>query len=134
MPISTLISLIPERLMLLSDRPWDTTHTPHCSLFYGKADPELAEKLHAQSAQKPFTVSPLIAKGRQYRNQLHIRAATDCKLRFTFLDDALFAAFGHAFLKFEFPTIRIGDATFQVKQFVSHAMEDAALERERKFC
>ena len=109
--------------MLPSDRPWDTTHTPHCSLFLRKSNPEIAETLHAQSTQKPFTVSPLIAKARQYRNQLHIRVGTDCKLRFTFLDDALFAAFGRAFLKFEFPTIRLGDATFQVKQLVSHAME-----------
>ena len=122
MPISTLISLIPETDVAL--RP-TMGHHAHAALLaiLRESDPELTEKLHAQSAQKPFTVSPLIAKARQYRNQLHIRAGTDCKLRFTFLDDALFAAFGRAFLKFEFPTIRLGDATFQVKQFVSHAME-----------
>jgi CRISPR-associated endoribonuclease Cas6 len=89
-----------------------------------KSDPEIAETLHAQSAQKPFTVSPLIAAAKKRDNQLHIKAGTECKLRFTFLEDTLFTAFGRAFLKFELPTIRLGEATFQVKQWVSHATEE----------
>ena len=52
-----------------------------------------------------------------------IRAGTDCKLRFTFLDDALFAAFGHAFLKFEFKTqIRLRRCR-RFKRFGPKAME-----------
>jgi len=89
-----------------------------------ESTPDIADTLHAQSAQKPFTVSPLIAKGRQQERRLYIRAGTECKLRFTFLDDALFGAFGGAFLKFELPTIRLGAASFQVKQLVSHATEN----------
>ena len=46
------------------------------------------------------------------------------KLRYTFLDDDLFAHFGKAFLTFKFPAIRLGDAEFQVKQLVSHAAEE----------
>jgi CRISPR-associated endoribonuclease Cas6 len=89
-----------------------------------ESDPDLAETLHAQSAQKPFTVSPLIAEAKQRDNLLHIRAGTDCKLRFTFLDDALFKNFGQTFLTAPFPTIRLGNARFQVKQLVSHATEE----------
>ena len=123
MPISTLISLIPETDVTLRPTMGHHAHAAFLAIMR-KSDPKLAETLHAQSAQKPFTVSPLIAKGEQRSGQLHIRAGTDCKLRFTFLEDTLFTAFGHAFLKSKLPTIRLGNATFQVKQLVSHATEE----------
>ena len=122
MPISTIISLIPDTDVTLRPTMGHHAHAAFLAILRA-SDPKLADKLHAQSAQKPFTVSPLIARARQYRKQLHIRTGTDCKLRFTFLDDALFPAFGRAFLKYEFPAIRLGDAAFQVKQWVSHATE-----------
>ncbi len=122
MPISTLISLIPETDIRLRPTMGHHAHAAFLSILR-ESDPNLAKTLHAQSSQKPFTVSPLVAKGRQYGKQLHIRAGTDCKLRFTFLDDSLFTAFGRAFLKFELPAIRLGDAVFQVKQLVSHGTE-----------
>ena len=122
MPISTHISLIPETDVTLRPTMGHHAHAAFLSILR-ETDPELAKTLHAQSAQKPFTVSPLVAKARQSKKQLHIRAGTDCKLRFTFLDDALFTAFGRAFLKFELPAIRLGGATFQVKQLISHSTE-----------
>ena len=122
MPISTLSTLIPETDVRLRPTMGHHAHAAFLAILR-ESDPNLAETLHAQSTQKPFTVSPLVAKGRRYERQLHIRAGTDCKLRYTFLDDALFAAFGRTFLKSQFPTIRLGDATFQVKQLVSHATE-----------
>ena len=122
MPISTLISLIPETDVTLRPTMGHHAHAAFLAILR-ESDPDLTETLHAQSAQKPFTVSPLIAKAKQHAKQLHIRAGTDCKLRFTFLEDALFTAFGRAFLKFELPAIRLGDATFQVKQLVSHSTE-----------
>ena len=122
MPISTHISLIPETDVTLRPTMGHHAHAAFLSILR-ETDPGLAETLHAQSAQKPFTVSPLVAKARQSKKQLHIRAGTDCKLRFTFLDDALFTAFGRAFLKFELPAIRLGGATFQVKQLISHSTE-----------
>lgn len=122
MPISTHISLIPETDVTLRPTMGHHAHAAFLSILR-ETDPDLTETLHAQSAQKPFTVSPLVAKARQRAKQLHIRAGTDCKLRFTFLDDALFTAFGRAFLKFELPAIRLGGATFQVKQLISHSTE-----------
>ena len=122
MPISTCISLIPETNVTLRPTMGHHAHAAFLAILR-ESDPDLAEKLHAQSAQKPFTVSPLIARGRQHERRLHIRAGTDCKLRYTFLDDALFTDFGRAFLKFQLPTIRLGDAHFQVKQLVSHSTE-----------
>ncbi len=122
MPISTLISLIPETDVTLRPTMGHHAHAAFLAILR-ESHPELAEKLHAQSTQKPFTVSPLVAKAKQRAKQLHIRAGTDCRLRYTFLDDALFAAFGHAFLTFRLPMIRLGDATFQVKQWTSHATE-----------
>lgn len=122
MPISTHISLVSETDVTLRPTMGHHAHAAFLSILR-ETDPDLTETLHAQSAQKPFTVSPLVAKARQSKKQLHIRAGTDCKLRFTFLDDALFTAFGRAFLKFELPTIRLGGATFQVKQLISHSTE-----------
>ena len=123
MPISTLISLIPETDVKLRPTMGHHAHAAFLAIIR-QSNPELAEKLHAQSAQKPFTVSPLIAEAKKRDNLLHIKAGTDCRLRFTFLDDALFTDFGRAFLKFKLPMIRLGDATFQVKQLVSHATEN----------
>jgi CRISPR-associated endoribonuclease Cas6 len=132
MPISTLISLIPETDVIL--RP-TMGHHAHAALLaiIRKSDPNLAETLHAQSAQKPFTVSPLIAKGKHHERQLHIRAGTDCKLRFTFLDDTLFKNFGHAFLTSNLPMIRLGDARFQVKQMVSHGTEERSWSKSETY-
>ncbi len=122
MPISTRISLVPETDVTLRPTMGHHAHAAFLAILR-RSDPDLAETLHAQSTQKPFTVSPLVAKAKQYAKQLHIRAGTECKLRFTFLDDTLFTAFGRAFLKFQLPKIRLGSAIFQVKQLVSHATE-----------
>ena len=87
MPISTLISLIPETDVTLRPTMGHHAHAAFLAILR-ESDPDLTETLHAQSAQKPFTVSPLVAKAKQHAKQLHIRAGTDCKLRFTFLEDA----------------------------------------------
>ena len=57
-------------------------------------------------------------------NLCYIRAGTECRLRFTFLDDGLFQHFGKAFLTLTMPPIRLGEAVFQVRQMVSHATEE----------
>ena len=123
MPISTLISLIPETNVTLRPTMGHHAHAAFLAIMR-ESDPDLAETLHAQSTQKPFTVSPLIAEAKKRDNLLHIKAGTDCKLRYTFLDDALFEHFGQTFLTAPFPTIRLGSARFQVKQLVSHATEE----------
>ena len=123
MPISTLLSLIPETDVTLRPTMGHHAHAAFLAILR-KNNPEIAEKLHAQSAQKPFTVSPLIAKAEKHDNRLHISAGTECKLRFTFLDDELFTHFGKAFLTLTMPPIRLGEAVFQVRQMVSHATEE----------
>lgn len=123
MPISTLISLIPETDVALRPTMGHHAHAAFLAIVR-EADPAVAGNLHASSSQKPFTVSPLIADGKRRGDYLHIRAGTECKLRFTFLDDKLFTFFGQSFLTQVLPTIRIGDATFQVKQLVSHATDE----------
>lgn len=123
MPISTLISLIPETDVTLRPTMGHHAHAAFLSILR-ETNPKVAEKLHASSTQKPFTVSPLIADGKRRGDYLHIRAGTDCKLRYTFLDDTLFKFFGQSFLTRTLPTIRLGDATFMVKQLVSHATDE----------
>ena len=122
MPISALIHL---------SSPEDTTlrptmgHHAHAVFFalLRIGNPKRAEKVHAESAQKPFTVSPLIAKVTRHRDQLHIKAGTPCKLRFTFLSDALFAHFAQAFFTGQLPSIRLGQATFQINRLITTSSE-----------
>ncbi len=123
MPISTHISLLPETDVTLRPTMGHHAHAAFLAIMR-ESNPEIAEKLHAQSTQKPFTVSPLIAEAKKRDNLLHIRAGADCKLRYTFLDDALFAHFGQTFLTAPFPTIQLGNAKFQVKQLTSHATDE----------
>ena len=120
MPISTLISLIPETDVTLRPTMGHHAHAAFLAILK-ESNPEVAAAVHAHAAQKPFTVSPLIAEAKNRNNRLHIKAGTECKLRFTFLDDTLFQHFGKAFLTLTMPPIRLGEAVFQVRQMVSHA-------------
>ncbi|MDE0553035.1 MAG: hypothetical protein OXI24_02380, partial [Candidatus Poribacteria bacterium] len=123
MPISTLISLIPETDVTLRPTMGHHAHAAFLSILK-KSNPEVAAAVHAHASQKPFTVSPLIAKMEKRGNLCHIKAGTECKLRFTFLDDELFQHFGKAFLTLTMPPIRLGEAVFQVRQMTSHATEE----------
>ena len=132
MPISTQISLIPETDVTLRPTMGHHAHAAFLSILK-ESDPKVAEAVHAHAAQKPFTVSPLIAKIKKRNNLLHIKAGTECKLRFTFLDDELFQHFGKAFLTFTMPPIRLGEAVFQVRQMVSHATEERSWSKSETY-
>ena len=122
MPISTVIHLSPPEDVTL--RP-TMGHHAHAAFFtlLRIGNPKKAEEVHAESAQKPFTVSPLIAKGTRHRNQLRLEAGTECKLRFTFLSDALFAHFAPVFFTDPLPSIRLGQATFQINRLITTGTE-----------
>ncbi|MCY4552797.1 MAG: hypothetical protein OXC79_03910, partial [Candidatus Poribacteria bacterium] len=72
MPISTHISLIPETDVTLRPTMGHHAHAAFLSILK-KSNPEVAEAVHAQAAQKPFTVSPLIGKMEKRGNLRHIR-------------------------------------------------------------
>ena len=122
MPISTVIYLIPPEDVTLRPTMGHHAHAAFLSLLR-TGNPDKAAEIHATSKQKPFTVSPLIGKGERRGDFLHIRAGTECWLRFTFLDDALFVHFGSAFLTQDFPSIRLGEATFQLSRLVASGTE-----------
>ena len=92
MPISTVIYLIPSIDVTLRPTMGHHAHAAFLSLLR-MSNSEKAEEVHAASRQKPFTVSPLIGKGERRANFLRIRAGTECWLRYTFLDNELFAQF-----------------------------------------
>ena len=122
MPISTVIHLIPPEDVKLRPTMGHHAHGAFLSLLR-MSNPEKAEEIHATSRQKPFTVSPLIGNGERRGNFLHLRAGTECWLRFTFLDDALFVHFGNAFLTQNSPSIHLGGATFQLSRLVASGTE-----------
>lgn len=132
MPISTQISLIPETDVTLRPTMGHHAHAAFLSLLRA-GNHEIADKLHAQSTQKPFTVSPLIGKMKKRGYLCHIQAGTECKLRFTFLDDELFQHFGKAFLTYTMPPIRLGEAIFQVRQITSHGTEERSWSKSETY-
>ena len=123
MPISAVIHLIPQEDVTIRPTMGHHAHAAFLSLLR-MGDAAKAEEVHAASSQKPFTVSPLIGKCERRGNHLHIAAGTECRLRYTFLDDELFAYFGNAFFKQSLPSIRLGNATFQLSRLVASAGED----------
>ena len=118
MPISAVIHLSPPEDTTLRPTMGHHAHAVFLSLLR-IGNPKKAEEAHATSAQKPFTVSPLIAKGTRHRDQLHIKARAPCRLRFTFLSDALFSHFAQAFFMGQLPSIRLGQATFQINRLIT---------------
>ena len=123
MPISAVIYLIPPEDVTMRPTMGHHAHAAFLSLLrMGNA--AKAAEVHAASRQKPFTVSPLIGKGERRGNFLRIRAGTECWLRYTFLDDELFTHFGNAFLTQSLPSIRLGEATFQLSRMMASAGSD----------
>ena len=118
MPISAVIHLSPPEDVTLRPTMGHHAHAVFLSLLR-IGNPKKAEEAHATSAQKPFTVSPLIARGTRHRDSLHLQAGTDCKLRFTFLSDALFAHFALVFFTHPLPSIRLGHATLQINRLTT---------------
>ena len=78
MPISAVIHLSPPEDVTLRPTMGHHAHAVFLSLLR-IGNPKKAEEAHATSAQKPFTVSPLIARGTRHRDSLHLQAGTDCK-------------------------------------------------------
>ena len=114
MPISAVIYLSPSEDVTLRPTMGHHAHDVFLTLLR-MGNPKQAEELHATSdAQKLFTVSPLIAKGTRHHNQLHLQAGTECKFRFTFLSDLLFKCFAPVFFTDPLPSVRLGQANFQI--------------------
>ena len=122
MPISTVIHLSPPEDVTLRPTMGHHAHAVFFTLLR-IGNPKKAKEVHAESAQKPFTVSPLIAKGTRHRDRLHLQAGTECKLRFTFLSDALFAHFAPVFFSNPLPSIHLGQATFQINRLITTSPE-----------
>ena len=106
-----------------SVQPWDTTPTPYFSHCYASATRKRQKKHTPHPHKSRSPVSPLIARGTRHRDQLHLQAGTDCKLRFTFLSDALFAHFAPVFFTDPLPSVRLGQATFQINRLITTAPE-----------
>ena len=114
MPISAVIYLSPSEDVTLRAAMGLHAHDVLLTLLR-IANPKQADELHATSdAKKQFTVSPLIAKGTRIRNLLHLQAGTECKFRFTFLNDPLFDYFAPVFFTDPLPSVRLGQANFQI--------------------
>jgi CRISPR-associated endoribonuclease Cas6 len=83
------------------------------------SDPALAEKLHADEAVKPFTVSTLIGKTNRNRAQLIISPEVELSLRLTFLNSAVFSHFIDGAIKWGEKPVEIAGLSFKVEEVVT---------------
>lgn len=73
------------------------------ALFLGlirSVDEPLAEKLHSGDSLKPFTVSPLLGEFTHRNGGIIVRRDEQCQLRFTALEDEIFARLMENLVKF----------------------------------
>ena len=123
MPISAVIYLSPSEDVTLRAAMGIHAHDVLLTLLH-IANPKQAEELNARSETKrPFTVSPLIAKGTRIRNLLHLQAGTECEFRFTLLNDSLFKYFEPVFFTDPLPAVPLGQANFQINHVRTTASE-----------
>lgn len=119
MPISAVIHLIPEENAYLPPTMGHLAHGAFLAIIK-KASPELAESLHQEGKEKPFTVSPLQGKFEKVGERLLIRQGTDCWLRFALLRDELFHPFSCYFLESQnIPSIILGKGKFTLTRLVT---------------
>jgi len=74
--------------------------------------PALAEKLHADTAIRPFTVSPLLGVELAGGVKIQVRAGQRFLIRFTFLDDTIRAVFTDAMQKQRGKNIMLDNVMF----------------------
>lgn len=84
-----------------------------------QVDPSLAEALHATAAQKPFTVSPLLEYARDHPLSGRLAAGQRARLRFTVLDDRVFAALLRKFASTAGFRLRAGPAHLVVSDLTT---------------
>ncbi|MDP6598720.1 MAG: CRISPR-associated endoribonuclease Cas6 [Candidatus Poribacteria bacterium] len=122
MPISAVLYLMPMENVRIRPTMGHHAHAAFLSLLQ-LGNPERAEQLHAQSDQKPFTVSPLIGNSRLEDGWLRFQAGTACHIRITFLQDDLFADLGRVFYSNAQQEIRLGSAIFRLDRLISSPSE-----------
>ncbi|MGH2458612.1 MAG: CRISPR-associated endoribonuclease Cas6 [Chloroflexota bacterium] len=79
-----------------------------------QVDPELAEALHAPSDRKPFTVSPVLHEVEDRPLTGVVRPGQRGRLRFTILDDRVFAALIQKFRREPTTVVRAGSARLTI--------------------
>jgi CRISPR-associated endoribonuclease Cas6 len=80
--------------------------------------PDLAQALHDAGTRQPFTVSPLHGRMRRRGQEWHVRTGTECWMRFTILDPALYTVFSRYFAEartFDLK-LNLGAADFVVEE------------------
>ena len=82
-------------------------------------DEPLAQRLHFADGHKPFTVSPLQGKFGRRKASISIRSGAPCWLRFTALDEMVFARLMDSMLKGE-PHVHLDNAAFRVTDVITH--------------
>lgn len=101
MPYSLVVNLMPR-----SPIPKTHLNGHHLHAFFlqlvHSVDAELAKKLHQQSAQKAFTLSPLQIRNQgnrlKFQHDQGIKDGTPCWWRISLLDETLFGKLAHLWL------------------------------------
>lgn len=84
-----------------------------------RVDGPLADTLHSDDGQKPFTISSLQGKFSRRKTSIFVRSKSPCWLRFTILEEKVFAKLMHSLLKGK-TNVHLGDADFCVADVITH--------------
>ena len=83
-----------------------------------RANAKMAEELHKSDTIKPFTISPLQGKYQRSGKDVRIIPASNYSIRFTFLEEDIFAYFMDATLKAANQPLRLESAVFHIERMM----------------
>jgi CRISPR-associated endoribonuclease Cas6 len=115
-----VLKLIPEEDAAISPTQGYHSYSLFLSLIREVA-PEMSERIHAMDSPKPFTVSPL--RGKFAPGGRKVNSGNSYWLRFTFLDNFLFAQFVHSLIESfnQERRLKLGAAMFRLEEVVTHS-------------
>jgi len=115
---SVVLKLTAEENALISPTQGHHSYALLLSLLR-EVSPETSEQLHAMDGPKPFTVSPL--RGKFSSKGIAVSAGSTYWLRFTFLDDSLFAQIAGSLVSLRrSSSLRLGTAVFKLEEAITH--------------
>ena len=86
----------------------------------------LAGELHELDGAKPFTVSPLQGKFRRAGEGLRVIPEAEYSLRFTFMENGVFAHFLDGAMKWGDDTVELGSGSFHMEEVNTASKEDSS--------
>lgn len=114
---SVLLNLKPPEALVISPTQGHHAYALFLNLMH-QANPKLAENMHKDTANKPFTISPLQGKFLRSGKELKLIPGSIYSIRLTFLTEEVFCYFMDAVLKNANKPLRLESAVFNIDRLL----------------